>query len=150
MIHVEPEQIQKKALERKIYNVIKSDNGCETYVEFEVMETMNKGDITNSIVSHTYLEARAITYNPIKQESFLLVKVIAENEMDGLRKVLDYILTHRSFNYSHTLTWSNKKDGVTKTSYFYAKDAMEALEKFYHDKDRGNYIVYNVKLNPIS
>lgn len=151
---------EKTKIENEIAAIIKDDNGCETRFECEnvtftkaITTTVNdKGkEFEWPATQFIFLkEVRAITFNPITKESFLLYKGVASDEVEGLNKILYYVKNHRTTNYSHTVTWSNKKEGKTYTSYFYAKDALQALEKFFHGKIREEYTIFNVKLNPLA
>ena len=39
---------------------------------------------------------------------------------------------------------------TTHKSYFYCKDIYELLDKFFYDKKKENYVIYEIKLNPES
>lgn len=132
---------EKLALESEIASMVKDDNGCETHFEYQEIQ---RGTEDNNFI------VKAITYNPLTEVSFLMCRVKAPNEISGLKVILDYVKNHRSTVYTHTITWSNKRNFTPITSYFYGKDALEALEKFYHGKNREDYLVFNVKLNPVA
>ncbi len=133
----------KLKLESEIYNIVKSDNGCEIHFDYDL-------GYSGPLPTDKYHSVNAITYNPITKESFLMCKCNGLSQIEALECVLSYINTHRVTNYSHTIIWANKIDKMNNTSYFYGKDAMEALEKFYHGKNRDEYMVYSIKLNPLS
>lgn len=147
--------MEKKRLEVEISTIIRNDNGCETHFEYESVPFIHKSDpIEQGYGSASFIatlqEVRAITTNPITKASFLLFKTTDETEVDGLNRILEYVKYHKNVYYSHTIKWSSKKDNNVVVSYFYGKDAMEALEKFYHGKVRAEYNVYEVKMNPLT
>ena len=127
--------------ENEISSFIKEDNGCSTHFEY------NKSHIDNSIES-----IRVTTYNPKKNETFLLIEIPCDDEVDGLKSVLDWIKSHKltSQDISHTILWMKKGEGVTYKSYFYATSVRKALDKFFFDKKEDDYIIYEVKMNPIA
>lgn len=138
--------MNKENLENEIATIIKNDNGCETRFEYESVS-----NITNNGSTVVYEEeVRAMTLNPKTNESFLMFKATGITQEKALENILDYVKNHRVTYYSHTILWSNKRDNKMNTSYFYAKDAFEALTKFYHGKNREDYNVFEVKMNPIS
>jgi hypothetical protein len=126
-------------IEEKIKDIIKKDNECDVRFEY-----------TTAIEEDVNVEVTAKTFNPKTQEVFLLFKGIGKTSEEAIKKILDYIENHRQNYASHTVVWASKKDMKQQTSYFHSKDAMEALEKFYHGKLREHYVVFNVKLNPMS
>lgn len=143
--------MEKLELETKIADIIEADNGCTTSFEYEYVPTLiPDGTMGGHVVDKN--EVRAITYNPKNNERFLLLKVQESSEIDALYKILEYVENHRTVYYSHTIVWRNLKEQLVRnnTSYFYAKNALEAMEKFYHGKNPNDYMVFEVKLNPIS
>ena len=129
---IETSETQKLELEDEISRLVKETNGCSTHYEYSDMTI------------------KAITYNPTTKEKFLLLQVAEDNEIKGLEKILDYVKNHKKTYYSHTVVWSNKKDMKTNSSYFYCPDAFEALEKFFYNKNKEDYIIYLVKLNSLA
>jgi hypothetical protein len=131
-------------LEHKISSSIRSDNGC--YVHFDYTP-----------LSSIRITVSATTYNPVSKETFLLKSFIGEGEMeigvcDGLSKILKYVETHKKENHSFTIVWSKKREypGSKTTSYFYCNDITDAIDKFFSGKEKEDYIIFEVKLNPIS
>jgi hypothetical protein len=128
-------------LESEISDFIRSDNGCSTHFEY------NKLAIDNSLKS-----IRVTTFNPKKQESFLLIEISCSDPVDGLIQVNNWIKTHNISNqeYSHTVLWSKRGDPQTYKSYFYAVNARKALDKFFYDKSESEYNILEVRINPIA
>lgn len=128
-------------LESEIFDFIKKDNGCNTHFEYI------KSSIDNSLKS-----IRVTTYNPKKQETFLLIEIPCFDVVDGLIQVNSWIKTHNISDqeYSHTILWTKKGEPQTYKSHFYATNARKALDKFFYDKSESEYIIYEVKINPIA
>lgn len=128
-------------LESEIFDFIKKDNGCSTHFEY------NRSQIDNSLKS-----IRVTTHNPKKQETFLLIEVPCDDAIDGLLKVNSWIKTHNISNeeFSHTVLWTKKGESSTYKSHFYATNARKALDKFFYDKSESEYVIYEVKINPIA
>ena len=141
--------MNKIEIENSIAEIIKNDNGCETSFEYEKVPTIIHGDFGDNVVDRE--EVKAITLNPKTNESFLMFKTYGNTEIEALSIMLEYVTLHKTVYYSHTITWRNvNKSETTNTSYFYGKNALEALEKFYHGKNPNDYMVFNVKLNPMA
>ena len=64
--------------------------------------------------------------------------------------MLDYVKTHREKKNSYTIQWSMRNSNELHTSYFRAKDVLEAIEKLYFGRDANSLIIFSVVLNPIS
>lgn len=130
-------------LESLISDHIMKDNGCHTHFDY-----------VKNPLNGNFKSLRVTTYNPKKDEKFLLKSIEAKDEIEALSIILEWVKTHTMSDteFSHTILWAKRGETSVKTyiSHFYAKDALDALLKFYHDKDRSGYIIYEVKINPIS
>ena len=91
-----------------------------------------------------------MTYNPKTRETFLLKEVSAESDEKGLLKVSEYVKSHKVDYDSFTVVWAKKGETKQSPSYFHCKDALEALEKFFFNKQREEYVIYSVNMNPKS
>jgi len=134
----------KVELEDVILREVMSDNGCTVHFTYAINH--KKG--VNPVSEDNY-DVKAMTFNPKTQESFLLkeVKNVKTHE-EGLEEILLYVQQHKTDYNSFTVVWAKKGENQQKiSSYFYCKDLLEALEKFYHDKVREDYIVYDTKMN---
>lgn len=129
-------ETEKIRLENKISKIIEEDNNCSSHFEY------------NAVNGRT--EVTIITYNPNHHEQFVLKKEIAGSSEQGLQKVLEYLENTRKNYNTYTLVWLKKGEGKTRTSYFTGSDMKDVLEKFYHNKNREDYIIYEIKLNPES
>jgi hypothetical protein len=70
--------------------------------------------------------------------------------LEALRVMLDYVRTYKERTSSYTVQWSAKGENVLNTSYFRAKNILEALDKLFYDRDPNSITVFSVILNPIS
>lgn len=91
-----------------------------------------------------------ITINPRHEQSFLFHSTLGVDEIDSLNKMLDYVTTFRQSESSYTIQWAAKNEKELQTSYFRARNIMEALDKLYYGRDMHSITVYSVVLNPIS
>lgn len=91
-----------------------------------------------------------ITINPRHDQSFLFHATEGSDRMDALRNMLDYVQTYKERTSSYTVQWSARGQNNLETSYFRAKNVLEALDKLFYDRDPNSIIVFSVMLNPIS
>lgn len=91
-----------------------------------------------------------ITLNPRHNQSFLFHQTGGSDKVDALRAMLDYVQTYKERTGSYTIQWSARGEGSLHTSYFRAKNIMEALDKLFYDRDPNSITVFSVMLNPIS
>lgn len=96
------------------------------------------------------IKLNVITVNPKHNQSFLFHSVSGFNKVDCLSKMLDYVKNYKEKESSYTIQWSLKESNELHTSYFRAKNVLDALDKFYYGRDLNSIIVFSVKLNPIS
>lgn len=134
----------KIALEDEISRMIMSDNGCTAHFDYSDSEFKPR-----LLKEGTKRKIIVLTYNSIKKETFLFKEVEANNDEEGLKEILNYAKSHKDDYDSFTIVWTKK--GVVNSSeksYFYCKDLLEALEKFYFNKTREDYLIYEAKMNP--
>lgn len=91
-----------------------------------------------------------ITLNPRHNQSFLFHASKGPDKLEALREMLDYVRTYKDRTSSYTVQWSAKGENVLNTSYFRAKNVLEALDKLFYDRDPNSITVFSVILNPIS
>lgn len=91
-----------------------------------------------------------ITINPRHSQSFLFHAVEGTNKLDALRNMLDYVHSYKERTSSYTVQWSAKGENTLQTSYFRAKNVLEALDKLFYDRDPNSITVFSVTLNPIT
>lgn len=91
-----------------------------------------------------------ITINPKHEESFLYHTVEAPGKLEALEKMLEYVTKTSQVKQSYTVQWSQRGKGGLHTSYFRARDVYEVLEKFYHGRDKEDYTIFSLTLNPVA
>lgn len=135
----------KIALEDEISRAIMAENGCTAHFQYT--------DDTKHFKTFFNQSPRTITvmtYNPKTKETFLLKEVNAKTDEEGLVQIAEYVKTHKVDYDSFTVLWTKKGDTKQSSSYFYCKDALEALEKFFFNKEREDYVIYSVTMSPKS
>ncbi|MBK8498007.1 MAG: hypothetical protein IPL52_04115 [Flavobacteriales bacterium] len=91
-----------------------------------------------------------ITLNPKHNQSFLFHATTGSDKVDALREMLDYVKTYKERTSSYTIQWSTRGDSGLQTSYFRAKNVLEALDKLFYDRDPNSITVFSVMLNSIT
>ncbi|HEY0977959.1 MAG TPA: hypothetical protein VGE21_10870 [Flavobacteriales bacterium] len=91
-----------------------------------------------------------ITLNPRHNQSFLFHSTEGRDKLEALREMLEYVRTYKERTGSYTIQWSARGEGGLQTSYFRAKNILEALDKLFYDRDPNSITVFSVILNPIS
>lgn len=95
-------------------------------------------------------ELHLITVNPRHNQSFLFHATSGSDKVDALREMLDYVKTYKERTSSYTIQWSARGETGLQTSYFRAKNVLEALDKLFYDRDPNSITVFSVMLNPIT
>ena len=91
-----------------------------------------------------------ITLNPRHNQSFLFHATEGVDKVDALGTMLEYVKTYKERTSSYTIQWSARGDNSLQTSYFRAKNVLEALDKLFYDRDPNSITVFSVMLNPIT
>lgn len=91
-----------------------------------------------------------ITLNPRHNQSFLFHATEGVDKLDALSVMLDYVKTYKERTSSYTIQWSARGESGLQTSYFRAKNVLEALDKLFYDRDPNSITVFSVILNPMS
>ena len=130
-------------------------------IKKEIEDIVKKGN--GSTVSYDMDDSsfKAYTLNPVHNSVFLLYEVVCDkklkkNEMKlkALRLILNFVknTTKSTLAYSYTVKWRNLTDieSGQHTSYFNVTDIEELAKKFYVKKNKHDYVIDNIKLNPIS
>ena len=95
-------------------------------------------------------ELHLITLNPRHNQSFLFHATKGTDKVEALREMLEYVRTYKERTSSYTIQWSARGENVLNTSYFRAKNVLEALDKLFYDRDPNSITVFSVIMNPIS
>jgi len=91
-----------------------------------------------------------ITINPKHDQSFLFHSVIGADKVEALNSLLDYVDKHFRKEQSYSVQWAQKGGGELHTSYFRARDMYDVLDKFYHGREKDEYLIFTITLNPIA
>jgi hypothetical protein len=140
------------ALEWQIMELIKNDNGNTVHFDWS--------HVDDNLVLTTR------TYNQIHKTSFIMCKKsipiyshITKSKL--LEQTLEYLKTNIPLKSANTYTvhWAKKTNDPTKedynatpiihTSYFYGVDILDVCNKFYDGKHSWDFVVYDIKLNPL-
>ena len=136
-----PDNEKKKLeLEDKISELVKTESKCTVHFDYNKVSGGSADKISLTVT----------TFNPVHDEKFILMKVTESGILKCLDKVVSYLEHHKRYQSTYTVMWSEKAKFMLNTSYFYAYDMQEVLERFYEGKDRHAFIIYDMKLNPMS
>lgn len=123
--------------EHEISELIRMDNGCHASFRYS-----QQGDV---------ILCKLVTWNPTHRSTFLTHQCEAMSREEALYKMLMYVKDHiRGPDRSYTVTWRAKNSSKLVTSHFFAYDIYGLLDKFYYDKQKSQFIIYQIKLNPES
>lgn len=128
------------SLEDKIARLIKAENKT-VHFDYEWIEIKKIAKVS------------AYTFNANTGETFLLKSETGEDQIEALTKILSYVEANKETMNSFTVNWSKKENGTLgkyNTSYFYCHDITEVISKFFAGKSVKDYVIYEIKLNPIS
>ncbi len=123
-------------LEHEISSFINKDNNATVHFEYRV----------ESFASVT---ASAFTLNSTSKEVFLLKTVRTQSKELALEEILEYVKNQKGLN-SFTVKWAKAGTIQIETSYFYCHDVTDVIKKFFAKKDVVDYVIYEIKLNPIA
>lgn len=124
----------------KIQNEIESYLGLRsTQMIFDFQESSNSG-----------IRLDVITVNPRHNQSFLFHTTKGYDKIDALKQMLVYVQEHRDKKNSYTIQWSLAGEKELHTSYFRAKDIVEAIDKLHYGRDPNGVTIFSVVLNPLS
>lgn len=129
-IHVEIARLQR---EIKHHLGLKTNN---LVFEFQAQEGKVKLDL--------------ITINPRHNQSFLFHSELGYDKLDALNRMQEYVQSYKDRESSYTIQWMTKVDRELHTSYFRAKNILDALDKLYYGRDMNQITVFSVVLNPVS
>jgi len=91
-----------------------------------------------------------ITINPRHNQSFLFKSTTGYDKVDALKNMLEYVKNYKEKDSSYTLQWTLKGESDLHTSYFSAKNVLEAIDKLYYDRDPNSITIFSVILNPLA
>ena len=134
--------------ESAIQEIIKKDSDCTCHFNYLV---------SNSQFNIKKIKLELVTFNTNHKTQFLLHTIEAENKIKAANMMYKHVyqlknnltLINSPFS-SYTVEWFNKSENKMNKSSFYGHTIEEILQKFYYGKSRNNFIIYNIRLNPIS
>lgn len=110
---------------------------------------------TNSIV-YNYSEQDGkvkldvITINERHNQSFLFHTVTDYDKVGALEKMLKYAKTYKERELSFTIQWSLIGVDELHTSYFRAKNILDAIDKLLYGREPNSVNIFSVVMNPLS
>lgn len=128
---------KKLELESKISELVKADSKCTAHFDYKRIGTGDKIELT------------VTTLNSNHDKSFVLMKVTESGILKALETVVSYLEHHKRYQSTYTVIWSEKVNFKLNTSYFFAYDMQEVIDRFFEGKDKHAFIIYEMKLNPI-
>ena len=102
------------------------------------------------IPNENKVQLNLMTQNPRHHQSFLFHAVIGYDNVDALKRMLEYVKQYKVSETSFTIQWSEKDSKELITSYFRARNLPEAIDKFLFGRDVNSRIIFSVVLNPLS
>ena len=91
-----------------------------------------------------------ITLNPRHNQTFLFHSTSGRDKLEALQVMREYVSTYKDRTSSYTIQWSVRGEHELNTSYFRAKNVLDALDKLFYDRDPNSITVFSVILNPIA
>lgn len=91
-----------------------------------------------------------ITVNSRHNQSFLFHSVMGYDKVDALKKMYEYVRNYKESQSSYTIQWTLRGESELHTSYFRAKNIVDAINKLHYDRDPNSITIFSVVLNPIS
>lgn len=131
-------------LERKISEIVHQDNNRSVHFEYIRSLTNEYGVVTKPS------KVNAWTFNNINNESFLLKSEEGNSYSECLFKILNWLENVPKSKDHFTVKWRKMGTEGLNVSYFYCKDVIELVEKFYERKNINEYQIFEIKMNPIS
>ena len=122
------------------------------WVELTSQSIGQLAHIVNNI-GNQKAEVSAFTTNNTTKETFLLKSVIADTHVECLQKILTFLEKESQTLSTFTVNWTKRENGRLgsyNTSYFSCHDIVEVINKFFTGKNVRDYVIYNIKLNPIA
>jgi hypothetical protein len=141
-------------LEDKISELVFSDNGRKLRFDYKSIDYEVSIDNLESAQPQyrkvNRKQVLAYTYNLQNDETFVLRTSVGDTYESALADILSYVRTHKREMNSYTVVWTKRGLREKQESYFYCNDVIEVVNKFFEGKDKLEYIIYSIKLNPIS
>jgi hypothetical protein len=89
------------------------------------------------------------TISPNKHKTkFLFHSTTSDTQDQALSDMFDYVTKHMKDQDTFQIRWHNPTTKQMEVSWFRASNIIEALDKFFHGKEIGDYKIYEVSLRP--
>lgn len=143
------------SLEAKIMEVLNQKNNwinvlsSPVTVHFDYDETIPNNCILR-LVTHNRSHNTVFILHQVKM---CILRERLELKIEALKLMLDYVKQDAKPRelLSYTVKWFNKNNIDTIIqSYFYGHTLLDVCEKFYFDKNKLDYVITNISLNPES
>lgn len=136
-------------LEHDIASFIGTDNGCTVHFNYNAEYIHGSRELPGWKVD-------AYTVNPKSEETFLLKSESEKTKEKALKKILEYLKKQKGespFSVMWVKKGDSKDENLTKhinVSHFYCHDILGVVERFFNGKNPEDYVIYEIKLNPIA
>lgn len=140
-------------LEHTLNTLIFSDNKCSVHFDY----SKNKDG--------TKYKLKIYTFNPTHNTFFLFYKtstnIVQESSMIQKDNHYKTILLNSAIDYlkqntvpktqlNYTIIWSHNEINKKNVSYFVGATIKDIVDKFFVGKNHHDYVIYEIKLNPVS
>ena len=71
-------------------------------------------------------------------------------KVEVLEEMLEYAAKSSQQEQSFTVQWTQRGSGELHTSYFRAHTMYEVLDKFFHGREKHEYVLFSITMNPIA
>lgn len=143
-----------KEIRERIEAILKADGKSVTFDFDQVYPTQGTvGQAVNRTWHGPMAQVVAFTINDKTNEKFLLKIVTADSQVEAMQQILEYVEKSINSTSSFTVRWSKKENGQlgdSNLSYFYCHDVLDVVNKFFDGKSVNDYVIYEIKLNPIA
>ncbi len=138
--------LEEQRLEHQINELVRSDNGCTVHFDYKNEVPEKDQDIYKGV------GLVASTYNPNHDSSFMLWTGSGTSKIDALEQLLIYLkkeIPPKTY-LNYKIVWRKHGSNDDHESYFVGKTALEVVQKFFHDKNNHDYVIFSMALTPMS
>lgn len=105
----------------------------------------------SSVIANSDIKLDLITISETHNEKFLFHSITANNKLECLILMLDYIKSDYKKKLQHyKIDWRKSGTNDIIISWFWGKDFMDVVNKFFYSKNRSEILIYEIKLMPES
>lgn len=139
-------------IEKEIKEILNQDGKTVIFQSDWINIPTSVGNLVDIRGNFQQLRIEAYTTNKTTNERFLLKSAVGDNPEECLTKILDFVKKSNPYS-TFTVNWAKIEEGRignTNTSFFYCHDMVEVINKFFTGKSTKDYVIFDIKLNPIS